>query len=151
MKKLLFLVMVVFVTSVSFSQFGQDFIRRQTFNGRTLTAGTAMAAKAYTAATDDTTQAIDTYNWVSTVGVIAVKDSASMKVYYQPSYDGINFDASILIDSLSNNVNAGATMAFPLPKGADNMVKVRFEVVGTAYRLGTSSATYSFKVVQKRY
>ena len=147
MKAILFiLVALLIVTSVSYGQFT---MRAQA--GRCLTAGTAMVAKAYTAATDDTTQSFNVSQWANTVGVLWVKDSASVKVYYQASYDGINFGASNLIDSLSNADNGGAVLGFPLPKGLDAANSVRFEVVFNSFRLGTTSATYYFKVVQKKY
>ena len=146
--KYLILIAALLLAGTASAQYGAN--SPKTIPLKTARLGAAMQSKAYTSTTLDTAQSIDPRQYGQTSILVQVNDSASVSVYYQPSYDGITFYAPVLIDSLSNNVNGGAIKAFPLPSGVGAFNAVRPVVEFHVFRLGVTSATYSAKAVQVR-
>jgi hypothetical protein len=108
-------------------------------------AGTVMTGYKFDPYTD-TSQAVNLRGWKNVSLVVKVRDSCSISVYYCPSYDGTNFFAAVLIDSLSNAANGGETKSFALPAAAFAFPAVKFVWIVSAFREGKTNDTLDMKV-----
>ena len=145
MKTILILLALLTLCSVSY---GQPFQRETAV--RNISTGAVWTAKAFATSTSDTTQGVDLKNWVYSTLIIKTLDSSVVTVNFQPSFDGINFDAKIAIGSAwTNVVNAGATKGFDIPAGYNGMRAVRW-VIDWSGACGFTTPTFSAVFVQKR-
>jgi hypothetical protein len=150
MKNLIVVLVLVLAASVAFSQ-------AKIFTAKNFRTGTAMSSMAYTSAKKDTTQAVNPRLFKETSLVLWAHDSASVIVYYQPSYDGVNFTSSIvLIDSLTGVSTADSSSAsifgnvkgFALPPAAKVLPAVRFLLAWTVFNCGVTTPRFDAKIVQ---
>jgi hypothetical protein len=150
MKNLIVVLVLVLCASVAFSQ-------AKISTAKNFRAGTAMSNMAYTTTKKDTTQAFYPRLFKETALAIWTHDSASVAVYYQPSYDGVNFTSSyVLIDSLTGVSTAdsssatifGNVKAFPLPAAAKVLPAVRFIINFNVFNCGVTTPRFDAKVVQ---
>lgn len=143
MKKYIFLIL-----SLSFSAFSQ----KAEISGVTgATIGGAWRAKAYTSQAADTSIATSPQDYTYFALALEVKDSASVAVYFIPSFDGVTFYPRVLIDSLSSANNAGNNYAFALPSWALSCKSIKWNYVfQNTFRIGTSSATFNAQTVKKK-
>jgi hypothetical protein len=150
MKNLIAVLVLVLAASVCFSQ-------AKIFTAKNFRAGTAMSSMAYTATKKDTTQAVYPRLFKESSLVLWTHDSASVFVYYQPSYDGVNFTSSyVLIDSLTGVSTAdsssaaifGNVKAFALPAAAKVLPAVRFIINFQVFNNGVTTPRFDAKVVQ---
>ena len=150
MKNLIVVLVLVLCASVAFSQ-------AKISTAKNFRAGTAMSAMAYTSSKKDTTQAFYPRLFKETALVLWAHDSASVSIYYQPSYDGVNFTSSyVFVDSLTGTGTADSSSAtifgnvkgFPLPAAAKVLPAVRFIINFNAYNCGVTTPRFDAKVVQ---
>ena len=145
MKKLLFNTLgLLVVTCMAGMVIAQSYAKYETVLDR---AGTNMGSYKYGAATKtDTSKTVTVKGWKNVSLVVRAKDSCSITVYYQPSYDGITFYANVIIDSMSSDANGGEIKAYPLPAAAFAFPYVRFSWIISAFRLGKTNDTLNMMV-----
>ena len=148
--------LLVFVTVTAFGQSNANLKQPDVYTPRTLSAGTVMSARTLATTYDDTTQAFQTRGFVSVfVGVeTAANDSGRVLLAYQPSKDGVTFDALVLVDSLVTTGTVGKVMYFQLPANAMGAHSVRVRVYGDATVATYSSnpsTTMTTKIIRKHY
>ena len=150
MKNLIVVLVLVLCASVAFSQ-------AKISTAKNFRTGTAMSNMAYTTTKFDTTQAFYPRLFKETSLVLWTHDSASAHIYYQPSYDGVNFTTSlVLIDSLTGVATAdsgaapliGNVKGFALPAAAKVLPAVRFIISFQVFNCGVTSKRFDAKVVQ---
>lgn len=143
------LLAVLLCSSVGFAQvvtgptFKYDFVKTK--------GGTSVLNKAYTGTTLDTTQALGLAAWTNNFVNVSSADSASVTIKYQLSVDGVNWGVLTTADSLSTASNTGDVKSVNLSTYAVGSPFIRFIfALNPSFRLGTSSATYSASLMQKR-
>jgi hypothetical protein len=146
MKRLLLLALLVPVFA-----FGQ--YSNVTGYFKTQRLGTEILNKAYVGTTRDTTQSINPWAYNAAMIALQSKDSVSLTVLVQYSIDGVTWDTTVTVDSLSNGNNNGDYKEINVSTfGNPGAYAERFIfVVNPGYRLGTSSATYTARYILKRY
>lgn len=153
--KTILLSVLFLCASVSFAQKSVSVPKPDTFIPLTLYAGTAMSARTAATTYDDTTRGFITRNYSSVyVGIeTATNDSARILIAYQPSTDGVTYDAAVLFDSLSTTGTVGKIKYFALPASALGAYSCRVRVYGNAEVAGYSanpSTTVTTRIIRKQ-
>ena len=145
MKKLMMLIVLLVV-----AEFAEAQVRSTWVAARHFRTGETYASWAHdsTGGTTDTMQAIPVYNVLEIYYAIRALDSASITVSYQPSYDGVNWGAPVVIDSLSTA--AATSKSILLPSGAMGLHSVRFVRTVNVFRLGVTIPTLMEQIQTKR-
>jgi len=108
---------------------------------------------AYTASTVDTTEWVNLANFANAYLTLQSKDSCTLLINYQLSVDGVALGVSTLLDSLSTASDAGALKTLNFGTTALGATYGRFIFTGSAQAFpeGTTSATYTAKVLLRKY
>lgn len=152
MKTLTLILATVLFTTAGFAQTTPD-DKDFTYIPRTLSAGTSMSARSYSASYDDTTQAISTSGWSRIFVVLntAANDSISVVCSYQGSVNGATFGPFTTLDSLSSTGTVGVNTAFELPAKAMGFEFVRVRLVYSPInRVSGSPATTLTTYIRKK-
>ena len=153
MKTFTLILAMVLAVSVGFAQATPD-DKDFTFIPKTLSAGTSMSARAFSASYDDTTQAISTSGWsrIFVTLVTAANDSISVLCSYQGSANGATWGQLTSLDSLSSTGTVGVNTAFELPAKAMGFEFVRIRLVYStiARASGSPSTTLTTYIRKKR-
>jgi hypothetical protein len=149
MRYLLTLCVLVLAVSVGVSQTAVKIDQAKNFR-----VGTAMTSMAYTSTKIDTTQAINPRGYKGCALQLWAHDSASVAVYYQPSYNGVLWYQPVFIDSLSSDIDSssatvvGGFFAAELPDAAKAYPAVRFVIDFNPFRAGVTSARFDARIVR---
>jgi hypothetical protein len=151
MKTLLFVLMVLLMVTVSEAQITTVPNGQVAVDGiRGLTSGANWVGKSYADSQRDTSQSFNTRDWVHAYVTIKALDSIDVSLRYRPSYDGVTFYPEITVSSFTSAVNAGNVLSIKLPDGAMGCTAVQLVMVHNSSANGTSTATYSAKLIRKR-
>jgi hypothetical protein len=143
MKKILFL--VLFPCMALSQSYRNDIFYPEEING------TAILNQAYASAQLDTTQAIKCSEFAGHFVSVQSKDSASIHIKYQLSVDGVTWSLLATQDSLSTASNTGDIKTLNMTSVVNGSNFVRYVFNQTAFRVGTSTATYTALITNKRY
>jgi len=112
---------------------------------------TTMTNYKFAASDNDTSQTFDCRGATSVALGIYVADSASILVYYLPSWDGATFGKRIYIDSMNSAATTGPNVKFfALPEAGLAAPFVKFNWAISAYDEGVTKDTLSMKVYMRR-
>ena len=131
--------------------FGQSNISNKVEYAKTFRLGTQILNLAYVANQSDTSQIVKCSDYTSTFVTVQSKDSASIHIKYQLSVDGVTWGTLNTQDSLSTASNTGDVKSLNMSTIALGANYIRYVFNQTAFRVGTSSATYTALIVNRRY
>lgn len=137
-----YILLLLFVPAVLFGQTKIDAL--------VLSDGVA-AGTAYANSNLDTSVAYDLRGYDAAWLEVVALDSVEVYLHYMPSHDGSTFRAQIAVDSLISAVNAGNHVTFPIPAKAMGNHRAKFVLAFEAAGNGVTSATYTARLIRKKY